>query len=120
MGPRVAGRKCQYPARPQLRNAAGPYIWVSPRKARDEPKFSRMPSIAAGSEPLRHLRSAPRTDILGRLRTLIETVRRHAAANHLLRGAPPGQAATKSKSEPDFGTETHFSRLALDCPKIGS
>jgi hypothetical protein len=35
---------------------------VSPRKARDEQMFSGMRPIAAGSEPCRHLRSAPFAD----------------------------------------------------------
>jgi hypothetical protein len=35
---------------------AGPYIWVSLRKVRDEHMFSAMPSIAAGNESCRHLR----------------------------------------------------------------
>jgi len=35
-------------------------------------------------------------------------------ATHLLLVARRQQAATKSESEPNFGTDTHFSRLALD------
>jgi hypothetical protein len=31
-------------------------LWVSLRKARDEHIFSAMPTVAAGSEPCRHLR----------------------------------------------------------------
>ena len=38
-------------------------VRVSQRKARDEHMFSALPSIAAGSAPYQHLRSAPQADI---------------------------------------------------------
>ena len=37
-------------------------VRVSQRKARDEHMFSALPSIAAGSAPYQHLRSAPEAD----------------------------------------------------------
>ena len=40
---------------------------VKPRKARDEHIFSAMRPVAAGSEPCRRLRSAPKADISGML-----------------------------------------------------
>ena len=39
-------------------------VRVSQRKARDEHMFSALPSIAAGSAPYQHLRSAPVPDII--------------------------------------------------------
>jgi hypothetical protein len=38
-------------------------VRISQRKTRDKHMFSGMHTIAAGSEPCRHLRSAPETDI---------------------------------------------------------